>query len=175
MPEARLEQLQKYIDREKLMTKADKGVFFSSLEAASKTAAALWLWVLAIDVYTKCFKLYSPPLALHVQLRPRLMSPCVGGRPDCEPAPTLSRAYYQLPLSLQHAQRSVAVQFPSLHHFELAEEEVGALCAEQAAASAARLDASITAMPAHANFVGRKAVAEPRLNPAQIGSCRRSC
>ena len=61
------------------------------------------------------------------------------------------------------------MQFPSLHHFELAEDQVSALCAEQAAASAARLDASITAMPAHANFVGRKAVAEPRLSPAQIG------
>ena len=40
MPEDRLERLQKYIDRDKLMTKADKGVFFSDLEATSKTAAA---------------------------------------------------------------------------------------------------------------------------------------
>ena len=61
VPEDRLERLQKYIDREKLMTKADKGVFFSGLEGTSKTAAALWLWVLAIDTYTKCFKLCAPP------------------------------------------------------------------------------------------------------------------
>ena len=68
MPEDRLERLQKYIDREKLMTKEDKGVFFSGLEGTSKTAAALWLWVLAIDVYTKCFKLCAHPNPVRLRL-----------------------------------------------------------------------------------------------------------
>ena len=56
VPQATLAELQKFVDKEKLMAE-ETGAFFSQLEATSKTAAALWSWVVAIDTYAKCFRL----------------------------------------------------------------------------------------------------------------------
>ena len=64
--------------------------------------------------------------------------------------------------------RVVAVQWPFLHHFSLAPQEVRALCAKQRTARILALDTSIAAaIPSHAEFRGRKAVSEPRLSEGQ--------
>ena len=95
------------------------------------------------------------------------MLPCAGRR-EGDAIPALSRAYHRLPIPGAAGRRTVAVQWPFLHRFDLAPANVRALCAEQAVASAERRDASVAAVPAHADFRGRKGVSGPRLSAAQV-------
>lgn len=139
-----LAQLQKFVDKEKQKERfLTKGAFLAEVAAKSRTAAALWVWVVAIDTYTKLFQLQAG-----------------------DPIPKLSRTYHQL---REWEQRSVPVQRPFLHHFDhLSPDEVASLRTEQYEQNAARRDASISLIPKHADFVGRKGVSEPRLSEAQI-------
>ena len=66
--------------------------------------------------------------------------------------------------------RVVAVQWPFLHHFDLAPQEIRALCEKQRTIRSVALDTSITAIPSHQEFRGRKAVSEPRLSERQRDS-----
>ena len=143
VPAKTLAALQKYTDKADQQPRfLTKGAFYEEVAGKSRTAAALWAWVIAIDTYTKCYKLQ-----------------------DGDTIPTLSRTYHQL---REWEQRSVPVQWPYLHHFELTEGQQRALMEEQLVANAARLDASINLVPKHADFVGRRGVTAPRLKEEQL-------
>ena len=120
----------------------DKGSFYEEVAKQSRTAAALWVWVIAIDTYAKCYMLQ-----------------------DGNAIPTLSRAYHQL---REWEQKSVPVQLPYLHHFQLSEDELSTLMEEQSDENLTRLDASIRRIPRHDDFVGRRGVTPPRLNRQQL-------
>lgn len=143
VPANTLAALQKYTDKADQKPRfLTKGAFYEEVAGKSRTAAALWAWVIAIDTYTKCYKLQ-----------------------DGDTIPTLSRTYHQL---REWEQTSVPVQWPYLHHFELSESQQRALMEEQSVENAARLDASISLVPKHADFVGRKGVTASRLNEEQL-------